>query len=190
MMTPLHRGYTLLEMIVSVGIFSLVMLAATSAYLALISLDREARATTDVVTNLSFVIDSMVREIRIGTDYACNNNQSSPNCPSSPGTSFGFVDSRSPARDVVYSVSGDQVIVTIDGVASTLTDPRVHVDTLAFYVRGVGSSGAEATIQPQVIFVLKGTIEAQPGKFVNFTLQGSATQRLLEFTALDPVPFV
>lgn len=176
-----HRAYTLLELIVSVGIFSIVMLAATSAYLSLISLDRQARATTDVVTNLSFVVDSMSREIRSGNGYRCNNNATTPNCTITPGTSFRFMDSRLPSREIIYTLSNGQIFMSINGgAASAFTDPRVNITTLAFYVSGVGTTGANSYLPPRVTFVLRGTLNIGNGKTVEFSLQGSATQRFLE----------
>jgi len=176
------RGYTLLELMVSVGLFSLVMLIVLSAYLTLVHLDRKARATTDVMTNISFVAESMSREIRTGSSYQCSTNGSTwtPNC-SSPGVAFRFVDSRATPRTVTYSRSNNQVYITItvggNTTTSALTDPRVIVNKLDFYVRGVGTGD---TIPPQVTFVMQGAITPEPNVIVDFSLQGSATQRLLE----------
>lgn len=180
------RGYTLLEMIVAVGIFSIVMLAATGAYLTLIDLDRKARATNDVVSNLTFAIDSMSRATRTGTGYKCNNNASSPNCTNtnSPGTSLGFTDSESPNRNILYTLEGGQIFATIcspapcsGGAKSPLTDPRITVQALNFFVRGVGTGDS---IQPQVLFTVRGVMTIGQGKTVDFSLEGGATQRLLE----------
>lgn len=171
-----HRGYTLLEMIVSVGIFSVVMLAATGAYLTLIRLDKEARATNDLANNLTFAVDSMARSIRTGTEYKCNNSAASPDCTSTPGTSFGFRDSEPAPRTIVYSSSNNQLIATINGTAFPLTDPRVRIDSLAFYVRGVQN----AVLQPTVTFTIKGTMNISEGVSRTFVIQSGATQRFLD----------
>lgn len=184
-MTTSQRGYTLLELIVSVGIFSLVMLAATGAFLQLISLDKQARATNDIVTNLSFAVDTMSRTVRTGTNYRCNDSSGSPNCLDigTPGTSFGFTDSEAPARAIVYSLASGQIVedITVGGVTSraAITDPRITIQALNFYVRGVGiESGTK--IQPQVTFVIRGTMKIGEGKTVDFTIEGGGTERLLE----------
>ncbi len=178
--TSRHRGYTLLELIVSVGIFGIVMLAATGAYLTLIKLDRQARAVNDVANNLSFAVDSMARAVRTGTAYKCNNNAGNTNCTVTPGTSFGFNDSSTPARAIVYSVSASrQVVATINGgTAIPLTDPRIHIDALEFRVRGVGTTSD--TIQPQVTFNIRGSMSIGPNATTTFSIQGGATRRLLE----------
>lgn len=172
-------GYTLIELIVSVGLFSLIMLVITTAYLNLVHLDRTSRATTDVMTNLSFVVESMSREIRAGSGYKCNTNGTNCASPGSPGSSFRFTDSRS--RTITYTLSNGQILEQINSATPVaLTDPRITVAKLNFYVRGVGTTAGDAYLEPQATFVLQGTIQAEPEKQVEFTLQGSATQRLLE----------
>lgn len=173
-----HRGYTLLELIVAVGIFSVVMLAATGAYLTLIRLDRQARAVNEIANNLSFAVDSMARAVRTGTGYKCNNNGAVPNCTSTPGTSFGFNDSESPSRAIVYSLVNNQIVASVNGgTAVPLTDPRIQVTALEFRVRGVGTGDS---IQPQVTFSIRGYMTTGPTASTTFAIQGAATRRLLE----------
>jgi prepilin-type N-terminal cleavage/methylation domain-containing protein len=173
------RGYTLLEMIVAVGIFAIVMLAATGAYLSLIQLDRHARAVNDVANNLSFAVDSMARSIRTGSDYDCTPGQGGANCwGGTPGTSFGFNDSETPSRSVVYALSNGQITASINGgTAIPLTDPRITVSALEFRVNGVGTGDQ---MQPHVIFNVRGTMTTSAQASTTFSIQGSATSRYLE----------
>ncbi len=176
------RGYTLLEMIVSVGIFSIVMLTATGAYLKLIDLDRQARSTNELVTNLSFAVDSMARSARTGTDYRCN--KTGTNCTG--GTSFRYTDAD--GRQVDYEVSNGRIIETIGGTVIPLTDPRITITTLNFHVRGVGTSeSCGARVQPQVIFTVQGSMITGQGRTVTFSVESAATERLLELHA-TPCP--
>ena len=71
MHTHSQRGFTFIEMMVSLGIFSIVMTIAMAAFFNLLSLDRQVRATNDVVGNLDFAVDSMERAIQTGTNYQC-----------------------------------------------------------------------------------------------------------------------
>lgn len=178
MRTP-QRGYTLLEMIVSLGIFSMVMLVVTGAYLTLIKLDREARGTSQLVANLSFAVESMGRGIRTGTEYACNGTAGA-NCPSG-GTSFSYRDGIS-GQTITYRKKTDGSIGQCtggcsDATAVPLTDPRIRIDAMTFYVRGVGVGDGT---QPQVTFVIKGSMETNEGVWTNFSIQTGATQRLIE----------
>jgi prepilin-type N-terminal cleavage/methylation domain-containing protein len=73
-----QSGFTLIEMIVSLGLFSLVVTVAVGALLMLVATNRQLQSEQSVMTNLSFALDSMTREIRTGTHYYCewsaNNN--------------------------------------------------------------------------------------------------------------------
>jgi len=168
-----HRGYTLIELIVSVAIFSMVMLLATAALLTLIDLDRRARATNDVVTNLSYVVDSMARSIRTGTDYSCGS--AGGDCPTGR-SSFSFTDYD--GREVSYQMSGGTIGQCIGSTCSTLTDPRITIDTFTFYV--IGSTRGDG-VQPRTLFTISGSLRPHPtDDLVKFTIESSATQRLID----------
>ena len=66
------QGFTLVEMIVSLGVFSVVVTIAVGALLVLISSNEQLQKEQSVMTNLSFAIDSMTREIRTGRNYFCD----------------------------------------------------------------------------------------------------------------------
>jgi prepilin-type N-terminal cleavage/methylation domain-containing protein len=168
--SPKQRGYSLVELIVSVAIFSIVMLVAGAAFLSLINLDRQARATNDVVTNLSYVVESMERSIRTGTVY------------SGGGSNFSFTDAE--GRTVQYRLSNAQIQQQINtGGWIPLTDPRVRVESLAFYVRGADPND---TYQPGVLFTLKGSVRPDAKSApVEFLVESGAAQRLLD---LPPSP--
>jgi prepilin-type N-terminal cleavage/methylation domain-containing protein len=65
------RGFTLIEMLVSVALFSVVMVMALGALLSLSTADRKAEALKSAVDNLNFALDSMSRSIRTGSGYKC-----------------------------------------------------------------------------------------------------------------------
>ncbi len=67
-----ERGFTLIEMIVSLGIFSIIVTTAVGALLVLISNNQKLQGEQNVMTNLSFALDSMTREIRTGYNYHCS----------------------------------------------------------------------------------------------------------------------
>lgn len=65
-------GFTLIEMIVSLAVFSGVITIAIGALLMLVAANDQLQGEQSVMTNLSFALDSMTREIRTGTDYYCD----------------------------------------------------------------------------------------------------------------------
>lgn len=68
-----NRGFTLIEMIVSLAIFSIVAVVALGALVKIISANHKAQALQAAFTNLNFALDSMSRELRVGSDYHCDN---------------------------------------------------------------------------------------------------------------------
>jgi prepilin-type N-terminal cleavage/methylation domain-containing protein len=78
-----QSGFTLIEMIVSLALFSVVVTIAVGALLVLIASNLQLQKEQSVMTNLSFALDSMTREIRTGTNYYChtrnNSNAGPPN---------------------------------------------------------------------------------------------------------------
>lgn len=183
------RGFSLLEMIVSVGIFAIMMLVATSTYFTLIAIDRRARATNQVVSNISFAVDAMTRGMRTGTGYQCLNNRADSfgNSPSGC-TQFSYIDPSLPAGSnvVTYFMKANGTIgrcesnttCLIDASAVAITDPAITITSLTFYVRGVGNTD---DFQPQVLFTIKGSMPADSsGNPTTFILEESATQRLID----------
>ncbi|MEN9614165.1 MAG: hypothetical protein RLZZ347_472 [Candidatus Parcubacteria bacterium] len=63
-------GFTLLEMIVAIFIFSIVVTIASGAMLSMISANRKAQALKTVMNNVNLALDSMSRDIRFGASYA------------------------------------------------------------------------------------------------------------------------
>ena len=69
---PTQSGFTLIEMIVSLGVFSLVITIAVGALLTLMASSKRLQGEQSVMTNLSFALDGMTREIRTGSFYFCD----------------------------------------------------------------------------------------------------------------------
>ena len=184
-----------MELIVSVGIFAIVMTVVASTYITLMSLDRQARATNQLVSSLSFAVDSMMRGIRTGTQFKClnyadtygNSNGTSGNC-----TQFSYKDSALTAAGsanniVTFFKKTDGTIgrcessasCTTDAQASSLTDPAITITSIVFRVRGVGPAALDE--QPQVLFTVKGTLPADNrGTITSFVIEEGATQRVID----------
>ena len=70
-MTKNNHGFTLIEMIVSLGIFAVVAVIALGALVQIISANKKAQTLLATMTNMNFALDAMSREIRTGTGYYC-----------------------------------------------------------------------------------------------------------------------
>jgi prepilin-type N-terminal cleavage/methylation domain-containing protein len=175
------RGFTLIEMIVSVGLFSVVIVMVSTAYLNLIALDRVTRATSDAMNNLNFAVDSMSRSIRTGTAYHCNGNNGNSDCWPGASNTLNFINDQN--QRVWYLLSNNQIYECVGtGNCDTnngrpITDPKVVINNLDFYVQGVSTNDG---VQPEVLLVVNASVSAGGGHNVTFTIQTTASERGLQ----------
>lgn len=175
----MNRGYTLIELLVSISIFAIVMLAATAAYLSFISYNRQAQTTATVINSLFFAIDGMARDVRSGTGYGCAGG-----CSSSGAPQLSFTDAN--GCSVAYGVVNGSIAKSVSGsgcVTATnapVTDSSVTVSSLLFYVRG---ATAHDTVQPMATIVISGSAcvpntDCTSNGKIPFQIETGATQRL------------
>ena len=67
----MQKGFTLVELMVSLAVFSIVMLISTGVLLIMIDVNAKGQALYSSYSNLAFALDSMTREIRTGRNYYC-----------------------------------------------------------------------------------------------------------------------
>jgi prepilin-type N-terminal cleavage/methylation domain-containing protein len=68
----LRKGFTLVEMIVSLAVFSVVAVVALTALMSIMAANRKAQTLQSAITNLSYAMESLSREMRVGTKYYCD----------------------------------------------------------------------------------------------------------------------
>lgn len=184
-----NRGFSLIELIVAVALFSIVMLVSVAALLALVDANRKAQALQSVMNNLNVALDGMVRSIRMGTDYHCGGPPYGGASPCAGGTTFAFESfDGDPATDSdqwVYSFEQDEngvgrIYKSESGGTGWLpiTAPEVSIDEMKFYV--VGTDPAD-NVQPKVVISITGTAGADKVKTrSSFSIQATSVQRILD----------
>ncbi len=171
-------GYTLIELLVSLGIFALVMLTAAAAYLSFIHYNRVAQTASSVINTLSFTIDRMAREMRTGTNFQCSGS-----CSLSGVTRITFTSAE--GCSLTYRHSGTSILRSESGPAPCvlsvdvpMSDSTISVTSMLFYVRGTSSS-PDPHHQPMVTLVVSGeALVPNSSLRVPFQIQTGATQRL------------
>lgn len=190
---PDSRGFTLIEMVVSVALFAVIMLVAMGALLALVDANRKARAIESVMNNLNISLDSMVRAIRMGTHYNCGSSAipseaTGGDCPGGfdpPGTPalFSFApygsDPALPNERTTYSFSEGRIYRSLNnGEAIAVTAPEVNIEEMQLYL--LGSQPGDTT-QPKVVIVIKGSTGDVGSRLrTEFYVQATAVQRALD----------
>lgn len=164
------RGYTLVELIVSLGLFAIVITLATGAYFVILGVNRYAQATATSVNNFSFTLEKMTRSIRTGSDYALSGGEFSFKDTTNMGETTTFKLEETSGKGVIQEkkASGDFV---------DITDESIDVDTLTFGLTGQNSSD---TTQSRVTIFISGSIDAGHGVSVPFSVQTGATMRALD----------
>ncbi len=164
------KGFTLIEVIVAVGIFSLVMMVALGAIISIVGANKKAQSLHNVINNLNLAVESMVREMRTGYDYECGTG--------SECTTFSFkskqITQNASTVTVVYRFNNNSIEKSVDGGAFLqITSDDVNIDMLQFYAVGISGSS-----QPLVLMVIKGTALVG-GEESDFNIQTLISQRLL-----------
>jgi prepilin-type N-terminal cleavage/methylation domain-containing protein len=190
-----ERGFTLIEMVVSVALFAIVMVVSIGALLSLVTANRKARALESVMNNLNISLDSMVRAERMGSHYVCNGDGIPVNYDTAGadcvngGTELSFAPYGSDAsqkneRTVYFFQTDAQGIGRLyrsqNGGASSIaiTAPEISIDDVNMYV--IGTQPGDI-IQPKVVTVIKGSAGAANAKIrTTFYIQATAVQRSLD----------
>lgn len=183
------RGFSLIELIVAVALFSVVMLVSVAALLALVDANRKAQALQSVMNNLNVALDGMVRSIRMGTEYHCGGAPYTGAAPCAGGETFAFEsfdgDRDDDTDQWVYSFEQDENgigrIYKSESAGTgwlPITAPEVSIDDMKFYVVGTDSGD---NIQPKVVISITGTAGAEKVKTrTSFSIQATAVQRILD----------
>lgn len=178
----LSAGFTLVELIVALGLFIAVSFIAVGALLSIVDSNRKANAIRTTMDNLNFALESMTREIRTGDSFDCGLSGGETDCPLSSGGSpqFNFINQDN--ETITYSTSSDAqhpredvIYITTSEGKNALTAPDVSISRLRFYVSGTGGG----TNQPRVIMVVQGTAGEQARIFTTFNLQSTVSSRLI-----------
>jgi len=173
------RGFTLIEMMVSVTLFSIVMLVGLSALLTLVDENKRAQALNSVITDLNFTLESMARTIRVGNQYGCPS--AGTNCIGGGDTLVLQAPVDGSFRNILYTFndSGERGRVqrSVNGSGLVdITSSNVDIEEFKFYVFGATPGDAE---QPRVMMVLSGKA-AVDGQDTEFSIQTTVTQRVID----------
>ena len=160
------KGVTLLEIIVSVAIFSVVMLSATEIFRMVIEGQRNAIASQNVQESMRYAFETMAKEIR--TAVASNHDCESLFNPPAGATNKVFNTTTNSEGDILYfkNKDGDCVayyledetlkVIRESNIAST-TPGKIKITNLDFKVTD-DLIGAFHSLQPLV--TMKMDIEA------------------------------
>jgi prepilin-type N-terminal cleavage/methylation domain-containing protein len=198
-----QSGFTLVELLVSLAIFSVVVVASLGAMLAISDANRRVQKTRAVLDNLSLSMESMSRNLRLGSTYHCekiisptytfpsSNIHIQQDCSAVGGWGnfISFEDQfGNPVLDTdqgYYYLDQNPSSPTVDRImyrrysgtaAIPLTSDDLRIRSLRFYVTGL-TVGDQ---QPKVIISISGITEVgRAQEPVEINLQTTVSQRPL-----------
>lgn len=194
------RGFTLVEMMVSLAIFTIILLIAMSAFLAIVDGDHKTRAFRIATDNLNLALEDMSRKIKTGSTYNCGGGLGVADCAATANSVFAFTEQDGVSRTIYKRGFGPGAIVNgasasgcglpsfdaaqgcilreDSGLSILATSPEIDIKSLNFYV--LGSAPAPDTNQPVVVVSIDGSLSTSTAAFVGdagFKIQTTITQR-------------
>lgn len=177
------KGFSLIEMVVALGVFSTIAVIVAGALLSMSDAQKKAIALRLAQDNIGYTFETMTKEIRTGHSYHCgigndDFNINPRDCIVFPGgTSFIFINAL--GQTIIYRLVNGQIERSANGgeTFSTLTSPEVHVNQLTFYVRGAPENDK---LQPLVTIILSGTAGETARAKTRINVQTTISQRFLD----------
>lgn len=196
------KGFTLIEVVIAVGLFAVVMTIALAVILSVVANNKKTQVINAVVNNLNFALDSMVRDIKTGYSYTCHTSNiplaasGDNNCGVNDQTSIILVSTLYSQPKIVsyYFEKGDPLANTIGKIkkitcesvgafgacsgASTdieVTSPEIDIKDMQI-LTNIGTPGSS---QPSVFLLIHGTSAVNPTEASDFTVQTLISQRRL-----------
>lgn len=182
-------------MMVAIAVFSIVMVTAMSALLNVIDANNKARAIKTAINNISFALEGISKDMRMGTDYSCSSSGDIPNfsgnCPDG-GKALRFLSSKldsSNNRQYAYykfietDINGKEVGQILSciggsnssdctGTYSAVTSSEVDLNNVTFYILNVGEAGK----QPRMLMTVNGEAGTKEKIKTTFDLQTGVSQ--------------
>jgi len=159
-----QAGFSLVEVIISIFVFSLLLIVVSSIFVQTLKLQRRGFAAQKVQENSLFILETMAKEIRVSrvaNQNACDLTQLTITHPQQGTIIYTFV-----------GASGT-VQKTIGGQTFTISSSSVIFRRLSFCVVG---SGASDGLQPRVTVIAR--VEDTKGDLpIPFDLQTTISSR-------------
>ncbi len=123
-------GFTLVELLVAMGLFLVVVILASGTFIKALRLERQAVDLIAMNDSASLALEQMAREIRTGTEFSSTNSDT-----------LNFINAS--AEHIFYHLNVDLGIIERSengGVPESLSALNVAVAKLAFITSGLPSN--------------------------------------------------
>ncbi len=171
-------GFTLIEIMVSIALFSIVATAFLGLFSSAFSSQKKSLGSAYLLNNGSYAMEYISRALRM----AKKETENPPVCLSSYGLNYEIIQAGSGIRFVndkggcqEFFLEQGQIKVMKSGQAETLTPVNLEVEYFSFYVSG---ESQDDLIQPKVIFSFALKTKNEPVQSIQ--LETAVSQRQLD----------
>jgi len=183
-----EHGFTLLELIISVGVFTVIMTIIVGALLVMSDAFHKTRSLRTAMENVSLATEGMIKKIRTGTNYDCNGiTVAQDNCPGGSASTdrLQFKASSGIFYRYRWNSANQSIEVSTAPAASgpwstlyPITAPEINITNFKFYVNGVGN----IVEQDYVTMTITGyaDVPGKPRTETTFYIQTTVSKRVLD----------
>ena len=163
-----ENGFTLVEILTAFLIFSIILTIFSSVFLSSSNLQKRAFNIQQAEENASYILESMIKEIRVSKISGPDSN-----CPSSPASTLSITH---PVNgNIIYSLNGTSVQRTVNGTVTTISSNTVDFTRLQFCISGTPIGDKK---QPRVT-ILAGIKSKKTQQQASIDIQTAVSQRFL-----------
>jgi prepilin-type N-terminal cleavage/methylation domain-containing protein len=183
-----NKGFTLVELMVSMAIFMMIMLAAMGSLFVSLNAIRNIRAEQTAIDSVNYAIESMSRSIRLGTKYhSCDIGCPSDDDPLAARDSYGdnsiisFVPQNYDeigSKRITYQKNGKTLERCIGNDCASIVSDEVTITKLRFDVKG--AEDKDPNYHPRVYILVGGEVTIKGSETTTFAIQTIAAQRNLK----------
>ena len=188
MNTSSHKkGFTLVEMLLSLSLFTVIAFLGTSAMLVVVASNKTSQSVSSVMSNLNLALEAMSRNIRVGSMYYCGTYSggypvsTSLDCAVGSGQSTMTFLAENSTDTYTYAKSGATIHKYLNGVdQGSITAAEITVTKLEFTVQGSQGifNNPGSRTQPLTLIILDGYVDNGVKGKVPFNIQTTVSQRL------------
>jgi len=180
-------GFTLIEMMVSVAIFSIVLMLALGTVLTILDANRKARTLTEVMNNLNFSLETMTRSLKTGVEPSADTGTNPPILGVTAIVLEEDVAGDRFRRELIeYQLREDSegrgfIGRRVDaGTWIPITSEQVDITRFVFTVAGTDDFN-----QPRTQISIEGDVRVNEKISSSFTLQTTVSQRKLNLAGSE-----
>lgn len=180
--TEIEKGFTLMEVMVSVSIFAIIITVGIGSLLTIFGTLQKTRTDQQTMDSLSFVLDTMTRRIRTGYDYTGDSStitfkDQDFGATNTPVTVTYTVQANPLDNDALQLVMTD-VTGTFD-----ITPENLIIKDFTIEITGTDpNDGIQPMVQIHLSAILKNGKQESP-----MTIQATVSQRILDFPVVSQV---